>query len=272
MAMTTERVAEHTVADAGVQVAGDILREIVRGGIAGVLTGAVVAGVGGRVVMRLAFLVVPGSAGSATENGNLIGQITLPGSLALVLFGAIVGLFVGTTWVALAPWIPGSGWRRALATMPVAIALGGVGLVDGANRDFLVLEHAPLVVVLLLVLVGAIGFAVALTDEGLDRVLPRVENGSARRIGVYGVLAGIGALLTVPLLLGLLSDGRPRVGVVLAFLVAGGATVVWWRLRSSGETSPPRALLLVARASLVAIVILGTIDLAPEVSRTLGAL
>ena len=153
--------------------------------------------------------------------------------------------------------------------MPLAIALGGVVLVDATNRDFAVLEHAPLVVAMLLLLVGLSGFVVALTDERLDRVLPGVENGSAGRIAVYGILAMIGALLTVPLLLSAVSDGgRPRVGVVLAFLVGGGATLVWWRLRSQGQTSPPRALLLVARAGLVAIVILGTIDLAPRSARS----
>lgn len=270
--MTTEQVAEQAVAGAGDQVAGVIFRDMVRGGIAGVITGAIVAGLGGRVVMRLAFLVVPGSAGSATENGNVIGQITLPGTLGLVLFGAIVGLFMGASWVALAPWIPGRGWRRALATVPLAIALGGVILIDGSNPDFSVLEHAPLVVAMLLLLVGVSGFVVALTDERLERLLPGVEDGSAGRIAAYGILAMIGAVVTVPLLLSALFDGgRPRLGVALAFLVAGGATVVWWRLRSGGQTSPSRTLLLVARAGLVAIVILGTIDLAPEVSQILGA-
>jgi uncharacterized membrane protein len=270
--MTTERVAEQAVAGAGDQTAGVIFRDIVRGGIAGVITGAIVGGIGGRVVMRLAFLVVPGSAGSATENGNIIGQITLPGTLGLVVFGAIVGLFVGASWVALAPWIPGRGWSRALATVPLAIALGGVVLVDGTNADFAVLEHAPLVVAILLVLVGLSGFVVALTDERLDRVLPGVENGSAGRIAVYGILAMIGGVLTLPLLLGPVSEsGRPRLGLVLAFLVVGGATIVWWRLRSQGQSSPPRALLLVARAGLVAMMILGTVDLTPEISQTIGA-
>lgn len=265
-------VAERDGRGSGDGAAGVIFREMVRGGVAGMITGAIVGGVGGRIVMRLAFLVVPGSAGSATENGNIIGQVTLPGTLGLVMFGAIVGLFVGASWVALAPWIPGRGWRRALATVPLAIALGGVVLVDATNADFAVLEHAPPIVVILLVLVGLSGFVVALADERLDRVLPGVEDGSAGRIAAYGILALIGALLTLPLLLSAVSDGgRPRLGVVLAFLVIGGATIVWWRLRSQGQTSPPRPLLLVARAGLVAMVILGTLDLAPEVSQIIEA-
>jgi len=46
--------------------ANEILREITRGGVAGLIAGVLVAGVGGRLVMRLAALLVPESAGSLT--------------------------------------------------------------------------------------------------------------------------------------------------------------------------------------------------------------
>lgn len=271
--MSTTLAPEGALDKSSIRAGGTILRDIVRGGIAGVVAGLVVAGIGGRLAMRLALLAVPGSAGSLTENGNVIGAITLPGTVGLILFGAIIGLlFVGASWVSLAPWIPGAGWRRALATMPLAIALGGVGLIDGRNPDFAVLEHAPLVAAVLLLLVGAVGFVVALTDDGLDRILPKVTDDADGRVHAYALLAALGGVLALPALLGALFGGdRPRVWVGLAFLVAGGATLVWWGLRSRGHTSPPRALTLVGRAALVAIVVLGTIDLAPEVSEALGA-
>lgn len=262
-------VAEGTVADAGDRVVSEIAREALRGGIAGVIAGGLVAGFGGRLVMRLAALAIPGSAGRATSNGNLIGDITLEGTLGLVLAGAFIGLFVGAIWVALARWIPGTGVRRALATMPLAIAIGSVGLIEGENPDFSVLQHAPVVVAMLLILVAAIGFVVALADDWLNRVLPGVENASGGRIAAYAVLVVLGALITVPPVLSSLFGDRPLL-VGLAFLVSGGATLVWWWLRWRGQTHPPRTLELVGRAGLVAIVILGIVHLVPEVSLALG--
>src|SRR6185436_18707748 len=113
--------------------ANEILREITRGGVAGLIAGVLVAGVGGRLVMRLAALLVPESAGSFTENGNRIGDITLGGTFALILFIGVVG---GTLWVTVRPWLPASVGLRALISVPIAIALGTKGLVDGANPDF----------------------------------------------------------------------------------------------------------------------------------------
>ena len=45
------------------------------------VVGLLVAGIGGRLVMRLAALLVPDSVGRFTENGNVIGTITLDGEV-----------------------------------------------------------------------------------------------------------------------------------------------------------------------------------------------
>ena len=109
--------------------ANDVLRDIARGGIAGLLTGIVVAGIGGRIVMRLAALVVPEATGRFTENGNRIGTITLDGSLALVVFvGLFFGVVAGSLWVVIRPWLPLSALARSLVTLPIAVALGTRGL------------------------------------------------------------------------------------------------------------------------------------------------
>jgi hypothetical protein len=264
---TTAAVGEDAAVREG--AIGVTLRDIARGGIAGVIAGAVVAGVGGRVVMRLAAVAVPDSRGGFTENGFVIGSIT-PASLGLIAFGTFAGLLVGAFWVAVAPWIPGTGVRRALATMPLAVAVGGVGLVEGSNSDFRVLQNDPLVVAMLLGLVAAVGFVVALADEVLDRRLPAVATSRGRVVVAYAVLAGIGALITLPILAGGLFGGAPpRVAMSLALVVAGGATLLWWKRRADGVAAPSERLTLVARLALVAVVILGTIDLLPEVGEAL---
>ena len=250
----------------------EILRDIVRGGLAGTIAGVAVAGIGGRLVMRFAALVVPSSAGSSTENGNVIGTITLGGSLALVVLGAFFGLFIGTIWVALAPWIPGTGVRRALATMPLAVALGAIALINGRNPDFVVLEHAPLVVGALLLLVAAVGLVVALADDLLDRVLPgRGERLGRRDRDLHGPGEPRHPVRRDRRARACSSADRPRTMLGLAFLVAGGATVAWWGMRLRGAVDAPRTLTLVGRIGLVlAILVLGTLDLVPEVSRALG--
>ena len=107
-----------------VSPAREILRDIAHGGFAGAIVGVVVAGLGGRLVMRLAAILQPGAIGAFSENGNRIGDITLLGSLGLVLVGLVIGLVGGTIWVVVSPWTPGTGPRRAIITMPMAVALG----------------------------------------------------------------------------------------------------------------------------------------------------
>ena len=65
----------------------EVLRDISRGGSAGILIGLVGCGIGGRLVMRLAALLVPGADGRFTENGFLIGNITVGGTVALLING-----------------------------------------------------------------------------------------------------------------------------------------------------------------------------------------
>ncbi len=265
-------ITGQTIGTVGNRAVSAIFRDIVRGGLAGVIAGAVVGGVGGRLAMRLAFLAFPGTAGSLTSNGNQIGAITLEGTLGLVLFGAFGGLFVGAIWVALSPWIPWTGVRRALATMPLAIALGTVVLIDGQNPDFVVLRHSPLVVSILLLLIGAVGLVVALADGWLDGRLPRVEGASFGVIAAYASMAVTATIVMVPSVLAVMFAGdRPRILLGLALVVAGGATVAWWRMRLHGQDRPPRNLVLVGRTALVAIAVLGIVDLAPDVIEALGA-
>src|SRR5215213_7874066 len=68
---------------------GELLRDIARSGIAGIIVGVFVAGLGGRVVMRIAAILHPRAVGLTTENGEVIGAITLSGTLALLVFGGL---------------------------------------------------------------------------------------------------------------------------------------------------------------------------------------
>ena len=70
-----------------------LVRHIALVGVAGLVTGFVVAGAGGRLLMRVAAIAGPDRAiGRLTESGFRVGEITLGGTLELVIF---VGLFAG---------------------------------------------------------------------------------------------------------------------------------------------------------------------------------
>ena len=98
------------------EAAVSVLRDIVRSALTGLIVGVLVLGLGGRIVMRLAALLDPSSAGRATENGNRIGAITFDGTAVLLLFGGLlVGLPTSVVWVAIQEWIPVPSHARSCA-------------------------------------------------------------------------------------------------------------------------------------------------------------
>lgn len=253
---------------------GEVLRDIARGGLSGVIVGIVVGGLGGRLVMRIAAILHPGAVGALTENGNRIGDITLGGTLGLVLFGLITCAIAGAVWVVVSPWIPGHTWVRALLTAGAVIAIGAPTLIIGRNPDFVILDHDPVVVALLVVLVGAIGLSIALLDSWLDRRLPRAVTGEKRPAVFYAIVTLLGTVLVLPItLVALLASDEYQLPLRLghALLVVGLCTATWWGLRIRGRVRAPRGLVIAARGALVVAVILGVLTTLPHISRALGA-
>jgi hypothetical protein len=245
------------------------LRDIARGGLAGLVTGILVAGVGGRVVMRAAALLVPDAVGRFTENGNRVGDITVSGTLGVVIgVGMFFGLAGATVWVVVAPWLPAGARRRAVLAVPVAVALTSVSLIQASNPDFRILRHDVATVVLLLGLVAVAGLMISLIDSWLDRRLP-AANTSAAADGVYVALSLAGGVLVFPIVVGsYLSEERP---LGMALVATGLATLVFWVRRYRREPPRPSWLVVAGRGSLIAAVVLGSIALLPDVAAALGA-
>ncbi|HEX6869192.1 MAG TPA: hypothetical protein VF119_10330 [Candidatus Limnocylindrales bacterium] len=245
-----------------------ILREIAVGGLAGLVVGILLGGIGGRLVMRFAALVVPESVGAATENGTIVGDITVAGTLALIVFvGLFAGALAGSIWVTIEPWLPVAYGLRALVSIPIAIAVGTRALVEDHNPDFAILGHDPLVVASLVLLIAAFGPAMVLADAVLDRRLPRA--GERPGTGaVYAVIAALGVALTavmvVPAFL-----GTPLWLVGVALIVVGIATLVSWALRIRGQPIPS-PIVIVGRGALIAATLFGFVVVVPEITGALG--
>ena len=148
----------------------EILRSILVVAATAIPVSLVFAGVGGRLVMRAATLLSPESIGARTENGNRIGEITLDGSIALIIFGSLTAALIGTVlWVIVRPWLPVRRIVRAVSAGVVAVAIAGFFLVDPYNPDFLVLRSDLAIVGLFLVIIALFGFGLAWFEPAVDR-------------------------------------------------------------------------------------------------------
>ncbi len=206
----------------------DVIRDIAVGGMASVISGIVVLGLGGRLVMFLSRLLHPEAIGRFTENGNEIGVFTLDGSIGLLVFGGLgSGLIAASVWVVMRPWIP----RRSSPIVGLwAVAIGGFQLVAADNPDFVILGDPAIDIALLLGLVFAFGVVVCLLDRAFDRRLPRGKR--AIWNAGYVVIAAVG-ILVAPL--GLVAQFAPGfdsgadapiwTGV---FVVATALVTLWW--------------------------------------------
>ncbi|HEV8469528.1 MAG TPA: hypothetical protein VGR46_07960 [Candidatus Limnocylindria bacterium] len=108
------------------------------GSLAGAIAGLLAGGIGGRVAMRIVAIVAgPDKVGLTTENGNRVGDITVEGTLGLVLFaGVFGGILGGLIYEAVRPWLASFGrWRGLVFGLALLAAVGSV-IINPGNLDF----------------------------------------------------------------------------------------------------------------------------------------
>jgi len=254
-----------------------VIREVAIGGLAGLITGVLVFGIGGRLFMRIAAVIDPTAVGLTTSNGNRIGEITLGGTVGFVIaIGLLFGVVAGILWVVIAPWLPGRGAVRALANGVAGAAITPFFVVRADERDFQLLEPTAVAIAMIVGLAAVGGIVVALSDGQLRRRLPPTSSESRRAALAYRILTGIG-LLFLPVVIGgyFTTDSpsfRPPVEVGLALVVVGLATLARWILRGrDGIERPSSAIVVIGRGALLAAVALGALKVAGEVSSILEA-
>lgn len=245
-----------------------IVREIARGGLAGLLTGFLVGGVGGRLAMRVSSLIDPAARGARTEAGATVGEFTLEGTVGFVVFvGIFAGLTLATIWVIAQRWLPNRGVYRYLVAALFVAAMGARFAIEGRNIDFLILDPKWAQVGLFVVLAAAAGVVVVRVDRWLERRLPAAV-GTA--LWWYRTIAAVGALLAVPMIVGLFNVemsstvSPPRLPGLLLIVVAA-ASVAAWRFQTKGSKAPPW-LGHGARFALAATIVAGFVHLVGEVA------
>jgi hypothetical protein len=246
-----------------------ILRDISVGGIASLISGTLVLGLGGRLVMYFSRLLHPEAIGRLTENGNEVGVFTVEGTMALVLFGGVAsGLIAAPVWVMMKPWIPVRWTVVGLG----AVAIGGFHLVSSDNRDFDILGGPALDIVLLLALVFAFGAVLSVLDRLLEGRLPQADRGGP--VIAYGLVTAVG-LIFVPL--GLLLQFMPGfderafapiwTGV---FVCATALVTIWcWVDRIRGKTEPSLVQRRLGGGLAAAAALAGLSHLILEINRIL---
>jgi hypothetical protein len=116
---------------------------------AGVAAGVLAAGAGGRLVMRLLALTSPGAEGSLTEAEQVVGEISLGGTLGFLVFAGLAsGLLSGMLYALLWPVLPpGRAGGLVLAAVLLVLAGSQIDPLRADNFDFAIVGPAWFAVV-----------------------------------------------------------------------------------------------------------------------------
>jgi hypothetical protein len=215
--------------------------------LAGAITGVLVGGLLGRVVMRISgFAAGPSLVGVTTENGNRVGDITFAGTLALMTFVALpFGVLGGIVYAIVEPWLRRAGrWRGVAYGAGLLLAVGFLVL-DPDNFDFTRFGLPVLNVVMFAALFLAFGVVIAWLFDTLKK--QRDGNGRAARVvDILAWLSLLPAFAVVALFVGGGAGLEPPLAILAVAVLIIPAVVLWRRL--------PRAI---GYASIAAMLVVG---------------
>jgi hypothetical protein len=208
--------------------------------VSGAAAGILAAGAGGRLVMRLLAVTAGADAqGQITEAQEIVGRITVDGTLGFVVF---TGLFFGpvsaAAYLLLRRWLP-AGRAGGLAYGALLLVVAGTRLepLRRSNPDFDLVGPGWVSVAAFTVLVVFHGMLVAALAGRLSRAVPLL----AARPGAIAVHA--------PLLLLVL----PGPSVALVLIIVGVLVVLASRIPAVVAAWHDRRLLVLGRVTLALI-------------------
>lgn len=178
--------------------------------LAGTLAGTIVGGLGGRAAMRISGYLYerghPGQVAITESSGEPVGQISLEGTLGLIVeTGLLGGMVGGLLYLLVAPWLPRSRRVSGLAFAGVLLAIAGAAVITGDNHDFQRIGSPLLNVIMFAALIATYGVSVVVLAARLERMCTIEWGGSAQGIAVSGIwfatlVAGLGGVIAATLL------------------------------------------------------------------------
>ena len=211
-----------------------VRREVRTVGIAasvGILTGIVVGGVGSRLAMRaIAATSDPRLHGVLTSDREPIGEITLDGTIGLLLFvGVIGGALLGVGYLLVRSLLPDDLRVRAACSAVLVWCIGASTMFDSSDFDFRVLEPGWLAILMFSAIFLVAGWVVAAGIEVALRSWPAPGRGSAWRYAPVVLLLPFFPLLGLLLVVVLIRSVRvpaPAGRAPVALVVAGRVALV----------------------------------------------
>lgn len=210
-----------------------LVRHIAVVGYSGLITGVLVGGLGSRIFMRIAGATGrPSAQGAGTEAGFTVGEITLDGSLSLVIFvGIFAGILAALLYAVFRPWLAWAGRLRGVVFGAVlfGIASASSDVMNPDNVDFLILGNRLLNVLM----IGGLFLVFGVVMEEVYRLLDRKLPGASERIGFgSAMLAVVGTpvalLLAISIMFGNSCDCDPPIIAAWFVVLTGIGTVLWW--------------------------------------------
>lgn len=244
--MTVERgsgLTTRPTGGGGMSRLADIARHSTIVGLAGVVTGFIVGGVGGRILMRIAALAADDRVmGATTENGNRVGEITLGGTLGLLIFVGIgSGLIGAIAFLISEPWLLRAGKWHGFAFGGFLLAIGSRAGLNADNFDFFIVGNQELNVAMFLALFLAFGLLMPLIIGRLERRLPAINPTRPGAAGFgYIALAAFGLQFVLLFFIQFFVDDAlggeapTAVGILLLGLAVAAATLLVGGIRAPG--------------------------------------
>ena len=206
---------------------------------AGVTAGILAAGAGGRLVMRLlAVTAGPTAQGQITEANEIVGRISVGGTVGFFLFiGVPFGVAAAAAYLLLRRWLPnGRAGGLTLGVLLLIVVGTRIDPLRSNNPDFSLVGPAWVAVVAFVALGLFHGMVIAALAGRYSQALPLVAS-RPRALAAYARL-----LLLIPLFL-----------VILVIIGVGLVAVVVSQLQPVVALWHDRRVVMVGRVALAAV-------------------
>lgn len=145
--------------------------------------------------------------GVTSDDGFVIGRVTLGGTYSLMMLGAVVGIIGVAAYRAVAPWLIGPLWFRRCTTAAASGVVVGSMLLHADGIDFTLLKPTWLAIALFVALPALFG---AVVGSIADRV---AADGAWGSRGPWVWMLPLGLILMFPATIGVLFFVVPVVAI-----------------------------------------------------------